>query len=78
MSIGYSQRLIDANKKANARSLGVALGRLCIKNDIPVSVIAEELAVSRATIYNWFWGASEPDSIRRERVVTLITKLKRK
>lgn len=78
MSIGYSQRLIDANKKASVKLLGVALGRLCIKQDIPVMLVAQELGVSRATIYNWFWGASAPDNKRSERIVLLMQKLKRK
>lgn len=78
MSIGYSQRLIEANKKASVKLLGVALGRLCIKQDIPVMLVAEELGVSRATIYNWFWGANAPDNKRSERIVLLMQKLKRK
>ncbi len=78
MSIGYSQRLVEANKKASIKLLGVALGRLCIKQGIPVMLIAEELNVSRATVYNWFWGASAPDNKRSERIRLLMQKLKRK
>ena len=78
MSIGYSQRLVEANKKASVKLLGVALGRLCIKQGIPVMLIAEELNVSRATVYNWFWGASAPDNKRSERIHLLMQKLKRK
>ena len=59
MSYGYSQRLIEANKVAGD-SLGVALGRLCIERDISVNRVAEHLNVSRATIYNWFWGTHTP------------------
>jgi transposase len=78
MSIGYSQRLVEANKKASVKSLGVALGRLCISQGIPVTLIAEQLGVSRATIYNWFWGLNTPDNKRSERVHLLIQDLKRK
>jgi DNA-binding transcriptional regulator YiaG len=60
MSYGYSQSLVEANKKANTKSLGVALGRLCIKHGISVSEVARELGVSRATVYNWFWGVTSP------------------
>lgn len=60
MTYGYSQSLVEANKKANSQGLGVALGRLCIKKNVPVSKVANELGVSRATIYNWFWGRSTP------------------
>ena len=78
MSIGYSQRLVEANKKASVKLLGVALGRLCIRQGIPVMLIAEELNVSRATVYNWFWGTSKPDPKRSVRIVEYICKLKKK
>ena len=60
MSYGYSQRLVEANKQADVDSLGVALGRLCIERGITVNEISEYLGVSRATIYNWFWGTHTP------------------
>ena len=60
MSHGYSQSLVEANKKADARSLGVALGRVCIVHDISVIDVAEEFGVSRMTIYNWFEGTHIP------------------
>jgi len=60
MPYGYSQNLVFANKKANIESLGVALGRVCIRADISVSEVAEAFGVSRMTIYNWFKGDSVP------------------
>jgi transcriptional regulator with XRE-family HTH domain len=61
MTYGYSQSTVAANKRASNKLLGVALGRLCIANDIPVSLIAERVGVSRQTIYNWFEGKHEPN-----------------
>lgn len=60
MSHGYSMSLVFANKKADVQHPGVALGRFCIERDIPVSQIAGELGVSRATVYNWFSGYVRP------------------
>ena len=77
MSYGYSQRLIEANKKADAKSLGVTLGRVCIKQGIPVAELAERLDVSRATVYNWFWGLRTPDRKRSAAIERLLAKLKR-
>ena len=57
---GYSKRLIDDNKIANANKIGVKLGRLCIKLDIPVADVAAYCKVSRMTIYNWFKGSFDP------------------
>lgn len=60
MSYGYSQSLVYANKKASTKSLGVVLGRLCIRANVSVSKVAEEFGVTRMTIYNWFKGDSVP------------------
>jgi len=60
MSYGYSIRLIELNKKANKRSLGVRLGKLCIKHDLPIAQVSIHLGVSRQTLYNWFEGVCEP------------------
>ena len=62
MTYGYSQRLVEANKKADEQSWGVLLGRKCIALDIPVNVIATRFNVSRATVYNWFWGSVTPSA----------------
>lgn len=62
MSRGYSLRIRDLNAKADKRKLGVRLGRVCIKKDVPVSVIAKRMGVTRATVYNWFCGASVPQT----------------
>ena len=62
MSYGYSQSLVYANKKASIKSLGVALGRVCIRANISVSKIADDFGVTRMTIYNWFKGDTVPHS----------------
>lgn len=62
MSQGYSLRIRDLNAGADGRKLGVRLGRLCIAHDVPVSVVAQRMGVTRATVYNWFCGASVPQT----------------
>jgi len=49
MSSGYSLRIQEANAKASKHKLGVRLGRLCIAQDIPVSVVAKCTGVTRQT-----------------------------
>jgi DNA-binding XRE family transcriptional regulator len=78
MSYGYSRSLVEANKKASIKSLGVALGRLCIKHEVSVSELAKELSVSRMTIYNWFWGVRTPTIHLQPRVVKYIEYLKKR
>lgn len=60
MAHGYSMSLAYANKKADVKNPGVALGRFCIDRDISVSRVADSLGVSRMAVYNWFVGASWP------------------
>ena len=60
MSYGYSQSLAYANKKASAKSPGVALGRVCIAKGVSVSAVAKHFGVSRMTVYNWFKGDTLP------------------
>jgi transcriptional regulator with XRE-family HTH domain len=60
MSRGYSLHLVLLNNGADPSNLGVRLGRACIARDISVIQVAEELGVTRQTVYNWFAGASSP------------------
>lgn len=62
MSYGYSVKLLEANKRADKKNLGVQLGKLCIKHSIPVSKVAGDLGVSRPTVYNWFCGVTTPQA----------------
>jgi transcriptional regulator with XRE-family HTH domain len=62
MSHGYTLRIRDLNAKADKRKLGVRLGRVCIKHDVPVTVVAQRMGVTRATVYNWFCGVSAPQA----------------
>jgi DNA-binding transcriptional regulator YiaG len=75
MSYGYTARLIQKNKEASGRSLGVKLGRLCIKHDMPVSEVAITLGASRQTVYNWFTGVSTPEPPFTELIEELISEL---
>ena len=74
MSYGYSARLIRANQDASKSLLGVRLGKMCIREEIPVVLIAQDLGVSRQTIYNWFSGTSSPMGATAIRVEAFIKK----
>jgi transcriptional regulator with XRE-family HTH domain len=68
--------LIERNKKADRRHLGVAIGRLCIAQSIPVSDVADMLGVSRMTIYNWFMGLHKPQAAYVPALTEYLKKLK--
>ncbi len=75
MTQGYSLRIRNLNGKADKRKLGVRLGRVCIKHDIPVSVVAQRMGVTRATVYNWFCGTSVPQDSTAGLIETYIASL---
>ena len=60
MSYGYSQSLAATLLDADSEHLGITLGKHCVKLGIPVAEVADSLGVSRATVYNWFWGLNIP------------------
>jgi hypothetical protein len=78
MAQGYSFDLVEANKRASAKNIGVALGRVCIKARVPVTQVAGHFAVSRMTIYNWFKGDGVPLPARHGYIREHIAALKNK
>ena len=76
MSFGYSQNIVAANKQANVRSIGVELGRVCIKNGVSVQEMASLLNVSRQTVYNWFVGRRSPHVKYHEYITKLLNRYK--
>jgi transcriptional regulator with XRE-family HTH domain len=72
MSYGYTTRLSSINKQASRASLGVKLGRVCIKQEIPVAEVSSQLGVSRQTVYNWFQGTHEPHPALTDAVRALL------
>lgn len=74
---GYSKRIMDANAKADASSLGVLLGRYCIEHDISAVEIAKIVRVSKMTIYKWFTGEWEPRPQYLTRIEAILKTLKR-
>jgi DNA-binding XRE family transcriptional regulator len=78
MTIGYSQSVAFANRHANIKSLGVALGRACIEKGVGVRAVAEHFGVSRQAIYNWFKGDCVPDPSLHTRIERYIAKITKK
>lgn len=78
MSYGYSQRIVNAVNEAETDSLGVALGKLCIRHDIPVSVVANDIGVSRMTVYKWFDGSASPSPFYAPRIEAWMQRVKKR
>ena len=75
---GYSLNLMLANKSADSKHIGVALGRQCIKAGVSVSSVAGKFNVSRQTVYNWFEGRVTPTKQLAELIEKYTTTLKHK
>jgi hypothetical protein len=75
MSQGYSVKLVQLNKQANKKKLGVNLGRECMRCSIPVSQVAKIIGVSRMTVYNWFTGIHDPQEIYEPAIQGLLDQL---
>lgn len=78
MSYGYSQRVVNAVLEADTDSLGVALGKLCIQHDIPVSVVANDIGVSRMTVYKWFDGSTIPSPFYAPKIEAWTQRVKKR
>jgi transcriptional regulator with XRE-family HTH domain len=70
--MSYSTHIVERNKKADGKRLGVKLGRVCIKHNIPVSVVAKKLGVSRQSLYNWMCGTTSPQNLIKSKVEALL------
>jgi transposase-like protein len=75
MPIGYSRRLVDEVQRADSSKIGVRLGVVCLKSDVPVSRVARLLGVSRVTVYSWFRGKTNTPERLWGKVQKLIDKL---
>ena len=75
MSTGYASGFINEVKASDKSKIGVQLGKVCIKRDIPVTDIAQFFDVSRVTVYSWFRGKSNVPDRHQEKMQKLIDKL---
>ena len=71
MTIGYALSIVQRNKSADRKNLGVKLGAYCIQKGIPVSDVAEQLGVTRQAVYNWFVGRSAPSKEMLAKIILL-------
>jgi predicted transcriptional regulator len=54
-----------------------ALSHACLTHEVPIAVVAEMLGVTRATVYNWLVGATEPRGPQYARIPEVIKELRK-
>ena len=73
---GYASSFINEVNASDKSKIGVQLGLICIKRDIPVTDISQFFDVSRMTIYSWFRGKTNVPEKHRDKMQKLVDKLK--
>ena len=56
MAKHYSEKYLLQLNNLNPKRLGVQFGKLCVKANLPPSMIADSIGVTRMSIHNWFRG----------------------
>lgn len=68
---GFDSLFIQTVEQADLAPEVLELARLCIKRGVPISLVATKLGATRATVYNWMTGKTQP----HPRFLVLIVKL---
>lgn len=71
---GYSYATVKAVLAGDPAHVGVRLGRVCIENDVPIAQVAQDVGVSRLTVYTWFHGEYMPRAELVPKIRELIAK----
>jgi predicted transcriptional regulator len=58
---GYDSLFIRKVEEADQSPAVLQLADVCIEKNVPVTVVAELLGVTRATVYNWMTGKTTPN-----------------
>lgn len=75
---GYAANFARRVLRSTGTSLGVQLGKACVQYGVPIAWVANELQVSRQTVYRWFTGEAVPDGARSAELETLINQLRKR
>lgn len=71
-SVNFSKRVLELDP---TKSLGVMLGHVCIKSDIPIAWVSKKLGCSRQSVYMWFLGESRPGPRKTGDITLLLRQL---
>ena len=56
MARPYSEQFLISLQKADPTRIGVQLGKICVKANLPTTYVAKAFNVSRMSIHSWFRG----------------------
>lgn len=74
MARPYSEQFLLALTKADPTRVGVQLGKVCVKANLPITHVAKAFNVSRMSVHSWFRGQYVREQYY-ERIVKFIDKV---
>jgi hypothetical protein len=60
----YSEEFMRFINTTGSSSLGIRLGRACVRANLPLVYVARALGISKVTLFNWFRGRGMRESMR--------------
>lgn len=74
---GYSTPFVRALAEGQLSDLVAQFANHCVAREISVSAVAERIGVTRATVYSWFTGRSEPRARHQEKIRQILARWNR-
>lgn len=72
----YGSKFLIALEKSKQDRLGIKLARICVRANLPATLVAKALNTSSTTVYSWFRGQGIREQRRKavEVFIDLMTK----
>lgn len=76
---GYSTAFVRRVKAAQRVTQPAVrkLAQACLDTEAPITVVAARFGVTRATVYNWLVGATEPSAVHYKLILEATEALKK-
>lgn len=75
MARPYGDKFLHSLERTKLNTLGIQLAKMCVKANLPATLVATALDTSSTTVYSWFRGQGVREH-RRKVVETFIDLLK--
>jgi hypothetical protein len=74
MARPYSEKFLISLQHLDSSRLGIKLGKICVKANLPTIYVADAFNVSRMTVYSWFRGKPlrDKNSTRVENFISMV------
>lgn len=70
---GHSAPFVRAVHAAKLTGEVAKLAAVCLRQEVAVAVLAEHIGVTRATVYSWLTGKSEPRAAHKAAILAVVS-----